>query len=219
MKTRTAFIALMLTAGLVATASGGAITISGTGQNVSGGLDQSYQIISDTTGEITASAQAFVVTALATWGPAISGTEWIGPAADQSNATRSTSCCSGMDVYQMTFSLAGFNPSTASLSVGFLVDNAIVVTLNGTTVFSDGNGASTLDTVPNSFAINSGFIGGTNTLDFEVINGNGPTGLDIGVSGSATPVGAATPEPAAAMLMGLGLLGIAMLGISARKTC
>ena len=198
--------AVLLVAAL--SASGAAITINGTGQNVSGGLDQSYQIISDTTGEIVAPAQAFIITAPGNWGPAIMGTSWIGPSADQSNNDRTTSCCTGVDNYQLTFSLAGLNPATASLNISYLVDNAIQVVLNGNTVYSNGGPSSTLFSSPITFAVNSGFVSGTNTLNFVVTNGTGPTVLDVGISGSASPISSTAPEPAAMSLFAIGLLTI-----------
>jgi hypothetical protein len=180
--------------GLIAltSASASIIPISGTGQNVSGGLDNSYRIISDSTGEITAPAQAFVVTTLpGAWATSIPGTGWIGPAANQASENPGNSS----DTYQTSFSLAGLDPSTAILDFTMMVDNGVTVTLNGTTVYTNGNASSALFTAPFAGSITTGFIAGTNTLDFIVANAFGPTGIDISINGTASPVSTTAPEP------------------------
>jgi hypothetical protein len=174
-------------------ASASIISISGTGQNVSGGLDNSYRIILDSTGEITAPAQAFVVTSLpGPWATPIPGTIWIGPAANQASENPGSSS----DTYQTNFSLAGLDPSTAILDFTMMVDNGVTVTLNGATVYTNGNASSALFTAPFAGSITSGFIAGTNTLDFIVANAFGPTGIDISINGTASPLSTTTaPEP------------------------
>src|SRR5262249_46915482 len=61
-----------------------------------------------------------------------------------------------------------------------------------------------------AFAINSGFVAGTNTIDFIVNNGGGPTGLRVEMTGSASPVTGGIPEPASLVLMGAGLAAFAL---------
>jgi len=188
---------------------GSSITIEGTGQNVTAGRDNSYQITSDTTGEITAPAQAFVVTTPAgAWAPPIAGTAWIGPSANQ--AIAGLCCANSSDTYESLFSLAGLNPSTATLSFTMLVDNDITVVLNGNTVYTNGAPLSTITySTPFSFTVNSGFIAGTNTLDFIVGNGFGATGVDASISGAASPISPPpVPEPSD---IGLCCIGLAAL--------
>ena len=60
-----------------------------------------------------------------------------------------------------------------------------------------------------AFAITSGFVAGTNTLDFIVQNSGGPTGVRVEMSGTADRLGGGVPEPAswAMMLVGFGGMG------------
>ena len=202
------FTALMLAACLVAAANGATIPIGSTGQSVSGGLDNNYLITADNTGLITTAlpVQAFVVTSPPTaWAAPIPGTTWIGPSPNQ--LTGYCSCSDSDSTYQTTFSLAGLNPSTASLNLSMLVDNDVTVVLNGNTVYTNGTFLSVLYATPFSFAVNSDFVVGTNTLDFIVGNGFGPTGLDASISGNASPV----PEPSAPVLCFGGLLAVGLL--------
>ena len=105
--------------------------------------------------------------------------------------------------YRTTFNLAGFNPATASITGQWSTDNEGVEILI--------NGVATGNTIPNptsyesftSFAIGSGFVSGTNTLDFLVNNDGGPTALRVEMTGTATTV----PEPASLALLGGALLG------------
>ena len=56
-----------------------------------------------------------------------------------------------------------------------------------------------------AFMIDGGFVQGTNTLDFMVNNGGGPTGLYVEISGTAD-----VPEPSSILLLGGGLLSAAV---------
>ncbi len=185
-----------------------AISISGTGQSVTSGLDNNYQITADSTGLYTGTlpGQAVVVTSRPGAWASIAGSQWIGPTAIQASLGSTNG---GADTYQTTFSLAGLYPTTALLNFRLLVDNNVVVTLNGTQVYSEGAGNGTFVgfTTPASFSVNSNFVSGVNTLDFMVGNGYGPTGLDLSVSGTAQ----ATPEPATMALSAAGLLAVGFI--------
>ena len=174
---------------------------SSTGQSVTGGRDNNYQIIADSTGEITPAAQAFVANPVAAgWGTAIGGTQWIAPAADQTNGTRPGFCCGGSTTYRTTF--AGI-PAGGSLNVALMADDYVDVLLNGSTVFTH---SGTMYVAPSNFTISSGFVAGTNNLDFVVSNPTGgPTGLNARVT---VPAVSSTPVPPS---LSLSLIGIAMM--------
>ena len=198
--TRSLLWAYIAIAGVISS-NAASLSLPSSGQNVSGGRDNSYEIISDTTGEISAPAQAFVVTTLGNgWAPPIGGTSWIGPSANQALANQpSGDPGNSSDTYRMAFSLAGFDASTAALNITMMSDNGVTVLLNGSNVYQNGDGLAVLFTAPFSFSIHSGFVSGLNTLDFVVANAFGPTGIDVSMSGSAT----ATPEPGLAGLVAI----------------
>jgi len=126
----------------------------------------------------------------------------------------------GNYVYRTTFDLAGMTPSSASLLLNIASDNSCKVYLNGvdTGIITSVSGFGAFS----PYSINAGFIGGVNTLDFEVNNavdvwvGNlNPTGLRVELSGSATVV----PEPGALTLLALGgLLSLALCRKSQKYT-
>ncbi len=115
--------------------------------------------------------------------------------------------------YQTTFNLTGINFSSLVINGKVTADNGISdILINGiSTGFQYGGpNAGTYSTFAD-FTIGSGFHSGINTLTFDVINGGGPTGLRTDFSG--TTFIAAVPEPStyAMMLVGLGLVGFAIL--------
>jgi len=185
--------------------------------------------------------------------PNDANSSWIGPRADQRNPngggstydnTGVFSSDTDFYVYRMVFNLSvlGIDPTTASISLGWLADNygvgfappnpsdsirlcsigsagdttpcaAGTVTGSGNT----GQGTSALSTVN----ITSGFTSGFMALDFIVYNsvfpGLNPSGLNVSIlsatgSTEGTPNG--VPEPASFMLLAAGLIGI---GIYSRR--
>ena len=135
---------------------------------------------------------------------------WIGP----NNSSNMVGPPGGYR-YETTFSLTGFNPSTASVTGNWSSDNAGVnIFINGTPLgFTTTPGAFTAF---HPFTINSGFVGGVNTLDFLVNNGNGgppphlnPTGLRVEMTGTATATAVPEPDSLLLLLLGTGLLGVA----------
>jgi hypothetical protein len=135
---------------------------------------------------------------------------WIGP-----NNSSNMIGPPGGYTYATTFSLAGFNSSTASVAGNWSSDNAGVnIFINGTPLgFSTTPGAFTAF---HPFTINSGFVGGVNTLAFVVNNGNGgppphfnATGLRVEMTGTATATAVPEPDSLLLLLLGTGLLGVA----------
>ncbi len=108
--------------------------------------------------------------------------KWIAPQANQSSGNQA-----GDYQYRLAFDLTGLEPSSAVIRGRWTSDNGGPdVLLNGvsTGATSDGN----FSVLGNPFTIGSGFIDGTNTLDFVVNNGApgiNPTGLRVELSGTA----------------------------------
>ena len=139
--------------------------------------------------------------------------DWITPAKDSQAGP-------GPFTYQTTFNLTGLNPATAMITGRIAADDQAQVflnDLNAPPVFSTALHAFQPWTYLESLTISSGFVAGLNTLYIVVPNnivyadtGDGPTGLLLEISGTASPV----PEPASLVLLGLGL---AVLGLSRRR--
>jgi uncharacterized repeat protein (TIGR01451 family) len=119
--------------------------------------------------------------------------KWIAPKTDQTVGNNF-----GIYVYRISFSLAGLDPATATVSGQYTTDN------NGVDILI--NGTSTGQTTPLTaysaffpFSITSGFVAGVNTIDFVLFNdpgsppGNNPTGLRVEISGTAAPLPTPTP--------------------------
>ena len=89
--------------------------------------------------------------------------------------------------YRTTFDLTGFDPATAQVNLQVAADNALTnVAFNG--VFT-GVGYSNFNAFSGVFSLTSGFVAGTNTLDFITVNtgtSTSPTGLRVNASGMAT---------------------------------
>jgi hypothetical protein len=152
-----------------------------------GAIDPHYRLVQSADPTFPG-PNAFVVTdawPVAPAGPWLAhgpASKWIAPQAPQG-----TGNSPGNYTYRLTFSLEGFNPATAVITGRWSSDNAGVdVRLNGvsTGITFDGN----FGAFSPQFTINSGFVAGTNTLDFIVNNAGttvNPTGFRAELSGTA----------------------------------
>lgn len=137
------------------------------------------------------------------WVANTGSSEWIN-ATGLGNDTESV----GVYVYTLTFSLNGFDPSTAQITGEWASDNESEIFLNGINT-GLSNGSTGFESF-SPFSISSDFVAGENELQFYVtqdpISGKtDPEGLQVNIfSATADPV----PEPAALSLIALSVLGI-----------
>jgi len=123
--------------------------------------------------------------------------------------------------YRLTFSLAGYIPSSASLLFRVMADDELLAAqLNGGTSLLSFGESGAFDTWHSSPVVTTGFLAGDNTLDFVVANnqhGNpNPTGLRVEIQRAEADL-SEIPEPASMGLMGLGLVGLAAFGLRRRN--
>ena len=210
------FSAAVTTAALFAVAGPGAqaasILLYNTGVDdfgtplANGASEIHYSLVSAPVGFTTAvrtatSANGFPI---GPWLGDDSTSDWIAP-----NTDSSLDGPIGAYDYQVSFSLAGLDPSTAAVSGDWSSDNeGYDILLNG---HSTGQMTTGQFAAFTPFTILSGFQSGINTLDFLIYNDGGPTGVRVEMSGTAGIAGA-IPEPAtwALMLVGFGGMGGAL---------
>jgi hypothetical protein len=114
--------------------------------------------------------------------------------------------------FSTTFSLAGLNPLTASLSGAWAIDDTGVLELNGHIISTLGTAGFSWFTL-NAFSVSGSsgdFLSGINVLSAVLTNNdNFFEGTNVQVTGTADPLISATPIPAALPLFagGLGLMG------------
>ena len=114
--------------------------------------------------------------------------------------------------FSTTFSLAGLNPLTASLSGAWAIDDTGVLLLNGNNIAILGTPGFSWDALT-AFSVSGSsgfFLPGLNVLSAALTsNDNFFEGTNVQVTGTADALISATPIPAALPLFagGLGLMG------------
>jgi len=124
--------------------------------------------------------------------------------------------------FRLTFDLTGLNPSTATISGSWGVDNDGSILLNGSTPM--GSGALTLgggDVRDNystfhNFSITGGFVSGINTLDFLATDLGVVGGLNVN-SLVGTASASANPEPSSLVLGCLAIVSLDLFGFARRQ--
>lgn len=118
----------------------------------------------------------------------------------------------GLYIYTLTFSLSGFDPSTAQITGQWATDNQSEILLNGINT-GLSNGTNGFDSLA-PFSITSNFVAGENELQLYVTQDSptgkeDPEGLQVNIlSATADPV----PEPAMLSLFAVSMLGIYLYG-------
>lgn len=223
---------IWVAAALVAVIGGGAtvaqanpITVFNTGQGTVGNADPNWHVCS-TTAATTAptsacayssASGATIVSAKSGWHAPITSTKWISVATNGSGGK-------GYFIYETTFNLTGFQPSTLTLNGSYYADDCIVnVFINNASIGTNNWTPSTTCSTSGDWNTLHSFVfssiphlnAGLNTLSFVIYNiGTGLTGFDLALSATATK---AVPEPATLGLFGLGLLGLGGLWLRRRQ--
>lgn len=124
---------------------------------------------------------ATVMHANSAWLASDTTSKWIGAV-----SSGSSSVAAGNYNFRTTFDLTGFAPNTAQLIINVACDNGVNdIQLNG---ISQGFTYVGYSSWSGALYINSGFVSGTNTLDFFTYNeagGDNPAGFRAKVSGTA----------------------------------
>lgn len=124
----------------------------------------------------------------------------------------------GVYTFRTTFTLASFGPGfTASITGRWATDDGgLDILINGISTGQTSSSSASFT----SFSILSGFVQGSNTLDFVVRNNvfvaPNPVGLRVEMTGDVAQTGN-VPEPTTLAIWGLGALGCAMAGYRRRK--
>lgn len=121
---------------------------------------------------VGATTDPFAVPAFSAWLPPNSSTsQWLSPYANWASS-------GGTFSYQLSFNLAGCDPSTVQVAGRWEADNQAQMFLNGTAVPGGVINNPGFNAFQN-FTINGGFVAGLNTLEFRVVNLSSITGLRV----------------------------------------
>ncbi|ANV99245.1 PEPxxWA-CTERM sorting domain-containing protein [Bradyrhizobium icense] len=111
--------------------------------------------------------------------------------------------------FTLTFDLTGLNAATAQISGSWGADNFGTIFLNGV---NTGITNFTFGFFLSPFAINSGFVSGTNTLTFQIRDFDEHLAFRVdNISGTADVLTAAVPEPSTWAMMLLGFAGVGFI--------
>ncbi len=202
-------------------AHAGNIVIYNTGVDVTGTLlgtgatDSHYTLTANPAAGGTSTAYV-ATTPNPAWHANTSTSQWINPVV--TGSTQPPTVVNGEYDYVTTFSLSGYDPTTARLSGQLTADDTVSdILINGHSTGQSTASSSYASFAPFSIgsAFSADFLQGVNTITFKVQNtGNGPSGLQVQIAGTAS---VPAPEPASYAAFGFGGLGLLALGLKARK--
>jgi hypothetical protein len=209
---------MVLTLGVASLAAAMPIVgLYSTGMNVSGGVDQSWQLVGGTA-YVTQDGQF----PFGAWVANDGNSSWVSPQASyvgQGGALLTDPL--GTYTYTTTFDLSGYDPSTAWFDFSLAGDDSITsVVLNSTSLVPGGIGSFAGGVMNGTYSsgMGSAFLPGLNTITVQVLNQGGlegsPTGLRLEIEASDVQSMNAIPEPATFALVGLAL---AVLPLVRRK--
>ena len=177
-------------------------------------------------GQSNSNGSTVAISPNSNWAPALSGTSWVsfGLTGDTQDPGFSVVPNGTVVSFYDVFNVPGV-ATGGSLTV--MADDSATVILNGVTLVGEASASGNTYAICSDFGIGclrpttfdlptSVLKTGSNTLEFQVAQRNGVSfGLDY--SGFVTdPV--ATPEPGSGILLGLGLLAMAVFGLRRRRT-